>query len=101
MKCWIKKIWGVLAIFTILSMAVDVWGDKAEEERLNMPRISANRAALLLQSGKAILADTMNPQTFRKYHILGAINLPTDSKENREKWKAAINFPKNIVIILY
>jgi rhodanese-related sulfurtransferase len=49
----------------------------------------------------ALLVDSMNPKTYAKYHILGAINLPTDSEANRKRWSSAISFPKNIEIIVY
>jgi hypothetical protein len=70
------------------------------EARVTVPRISVELAELKVRQG-AIIVDTMNPRTFAKYHILGAINLPTDSRENRQRWAARVNFPKNKEIILY
>ncbi|MFX0124545.1 MAG: rhodanese-like domain-containing protein [Candidatus Hodarchaeota archaeon] len=67
-----------------------------------VPRIDAHSAYIKYKSGKIIIADSMNPRTFAKYHILGAINLPTDSGMNRERWsKTKLPFPKNQEIIVY
>jgi hypothetical protein len=60
-----------------------------------VPRIDAHSAYVKYKSGKIIIADAMNPRTFAKYHILGAINLPTDSAANRKRWgRAKLPFPK-------
>jgi len=67
---------------------------------VTVPKISVELAELKVRRG-AIIVDTMNPRTFAKYHILGAVNLPTDSRENRQRWAARVNFPKDKEIILY
>ncbi|WP_232507934.1 rhodanese-like domain-containing protein [Desulfobacula toluolica] len=67
-----------------------------------VPRISAEMALLMYKSGKVIIADAMNKRTYKKYHILGSINLPGDGKKDLDRISMAkLPISKNKKIIVY
>lgn len=67
-----------------------------------VPRINAVLAYQKFQTGKTILIDAMDPQTFARRHIIGAINLPNDGPEDRQRIREmVIPFPPDQEILVY
>ncbi len=75
---------------------------KMQQLLRRIPRISPSVAYFKVQSGTVILIDTMSPVSYKRKHILGAINLPYDGSKDLERIKRMkLPFPKNQEIIFY
>jgi hypothetical protein len=67
-----------------------------------VPRIDSKMAYYKYKAGDSIIIDAMPPSTYAKKHILGAINLPNDGPEDRERiMNMEIPFPKDKEILVY
>ena len=67
-----------------------------------VPRIDPTMAYYKYNAGNTILIDAMTRETFAKRHALGAINLPNDGPEDRERiMNMEIPFPKDKEILVY
>jgi rhodanese-related sulfurtransferase len=73
-----------------------------EHQSPEIPRISAIVAYEKFKTGKSIIVDAMNEQTYKKYHILGAISMPNDGPADRQRIRdRGVEFPPNTEIIAY
>ena len=67
-----------------------------------VPRISAEAAYLKYLSGTVLIVNTMNPESFRLAHVLGAINMPADGEDDLDRIRyGKLKIPLDKEIILY
>ena len=64
----------------------------------DVPRITVEEAKAAVDSGKAIIVDVRNTESFAENHIAGAISIPLTNIENNP---ADSSFDKNQWIITY
>jgi len=92
------------ALSTIFLFAIFFPNSAASQDHQipEIPRINAEMALLKYKAGNVIIVDAMNKETFAKYHIFGAINLPNDGAEDIKRiMKANLPIPINREIIVY
>lgn len=67
-----------------------------------IPRINAYSAYQEYKSGSVFIIAADPEVTYRKYHLVGSINLPNDGPEDIERVKnMELTIPKNKKIIVY
>jgi rhodanese-related sulfurtransferase len=90
-------------IFIFMGLSIMVCTVYAQSAVVSdIPRINARVAYAKFMKGDIILVDAMPEATYRKYHILGAINLPNDGPEDLARVDAAdLQIPFNKGILVY
>lgn len=92
-------------LFSVLTVCLLLLNNSNAQEHAipEIPRINAELAYLKYKNGSVIIVDAMSQITYRKYHILGAINLPADEgPPAQERIRAArLPIPLDKEIILY
>lgn len=106
MNKYVKKtaiIFMVLGImFIIQADGKSYASSKKRSLASKVPRISAIQAYAMFNANSVVLVDSMNPRTYAKYHILGAINLSGNGKKDLNRIKRAkLPIAKNKVILVY
>jgi len=92
----------LLPLMAILVIFPNLGGSSEEHQLPEVPRISAELAYLKYKAGIVIIIDSMPKETYAKYHIVGAINLPNDGPADIERIKNAnLPIPINKEIIVY
>lgn len=79
-------------------------GDQLQQLLRQTPRINAATAYTYMKytAGNIILFDTMSTISFKRRHILGAINLPYDGRQDLERIRRLkLPFPKSQEIFVY
>ena len=77
-------------------------GDQLQQLLRQAPRISAAMAYMKHAAGNIIIFDTMSTRGFKRRHIVGAINLPYDGRQDLERIKRMkLPFPKSQEIFVY
>jgi len=61
-----------------------------------VPRISGYEAKKIFEQGKLLLVNAHTPETFRRGHIIGSINIPGDAVRSMN-----VNLPKDIIVAFY